>query len=165
MMKKIILLFLFSVSVAQAEVIRCQVTEVLTGDRLACITPQKQTYKISLYQIKAPKRDGLYDGFSTDALTKLISGRNITVHTVPSDSKDTLTGVVQYQQYISCPPPKFPDGARAFDCYNIVDVNLEMLRQGWAIYTGTFDQNPEYLKAQDTAREKWHGIWGRPPNF
>ena len=167
-MQKIILyflLFLFSVSVAQAEAIHCQVTEVLTGDTFACITPQKQTYKISLYQIEAPKQGDIFGGFSTYALAELISGKKITVHTVPTEQKNNLTGVVQYQQYISCPPPKFPDGARAFDCYNLINVNLEMLRQGWARYSGTFDRDSEYYQAEDEARSKWYGIWGRAPNF
>jgi endonuclease YncB( thermonuclease family) len=163
-MKTYLFLLLFGISVAQAEVIHCQVTAVSTGDSFACITPQKQTYKISLYQIAAPKRDELYGEAATKALTNLIAGRNIIVHTVPSDQKDHFSGLVQYKQYISCPPPRFPGGPKAFDCYKVVDVNLDMLRQGWARYTGTFEQNPEYSRTQDEAREKWYGIWGRP-NF
>ncbi len=91
----------------------------------------------------------MYGDVSTKALTNLIAGKNITIHTVASVQKDNLTGVVQYKQYISCPPPKFPDGARAFECYNMVDVNLEMLRQGWARYIGTIDQNPQYRQIRN----------------
>jgi micrococcal nuclease len=160
-MKKLLILPLLFLSVVQAKSFECQVTEVIDGQSVSCVTNQRKAVKVRLYQIEAPIHGQYYARQAQQALFDMVYGRKVTVQ-LKSRSKQMVTGIILSDPY-KCPEqscdPEHPDCVEK-TCYR--DVNLSMIEQGYAWYRPTTKAKLSYQQAENEARAAKRGIWAAP---
>ena len=119
-MKKLLLLPLLFLSLAQAETIQCKVVAVVSGDTLVCLDEREKRIHIRLEQIKAPIIDQPYGKEAKKALTDMAYGKNLHIDTSGKDRDGWLQGTV-YQDINIC-------------CGLCLTINEIMVDQGYAWY-------------------------------
>ena len=106
-------------------------------------------HKIRLHGIDAPERGQAFGNAAKNHLSSLVVGRNVRVKWKSRDEYGRILGVV----YL-----------------NDRDVNLEMLKAGFAWHYKRFDSTPAYARAESEARTAKKGLWAdknpiRPEQF
>lgn len=127
---------------------RC--TRVLSGDTIRVVTDGNVLFAVRLDRIAAPAADQPYGKESSDALSKLIRGRNVRVEWVKRDSLGRLLGLV----YLKNEKPGVRNEERT-------DVNLHLVATGNARLSSDADAPSAYLAAESAAKAKHLGLWGR----
>ncbi len=117
---------------------RGRVVKVADGDTITVLDAAKTQHKIRLNAIDAPEKHQAFGEASRKHLAALVAGKDVRVEYAKRDKYGRILGVV------------FVDGR---------DVNLEMLRAGYAWHYKRFDNNPTYAQAEKDAREKMLGLW------
>ncbi len=132
---------------AAPDILRGVVTYVDDGDTLWIRSGVGKEFKIRLYGIDAPEvrhREKPGQPFGRKASKALISkvrGENVSVEVRDTDRYGRLVGVVRL------------DGR---------DINLEMIREGWAWAYRNYLKRPyasEYIDAEKEARAGKLGLW------
>ncbi len=127
-----------------------KVVSVADGDTLTVATPGAGRVKVRLYGIDAPEvrheevRGQPFGQNARRALRALTLGRSVRVAVVDVDTHKRVVGVV------------YESG---------VDINLAMVREGWAWAYRRYLAAPyasEYLDAEREARAKRLGLWREP---
>ncbi len=127
-----------------------KVVSVADGDTLTVAPEGAGRVKVRLYGIDAPEvrhKETPGQPFGQNArraLRALTLGRNVAVAIVDIDAHDRAVGVV------------YESG---------VDINLAMVREGWAWAYRRYLSAPyasEYLDAEREARAKHCGLWQQP---
>ena len=137
----LITLFLFSFALLSAE-IRGKVVGVSDGDTITVLDELDQgTFRIRLDKIDAPEKKQAFGIRSKHYLSGLIFGRKVTVRFKTVDRYGRIVGVV------------FCNG---------VEINLQMVQNGFAWHYGHFDKTPAYIEAEKQAREEKKGLWAEP---
>lgn len=95
-------------------------------------------HKIRLHGIDAPESGQAFGTAARNHLSSLVAGRNVRVKWKSRDKYGRILGVV----YL-----------------NDRDVNLEMLKAGFAWHYKRFDSTPAYAQAEATARAAKKGLW------
>ncbi len=98
-------------------------------------------HKIRLHGIDAPESGQAFGNAAKSHLSSLVAGRNVRVKWKSCDKYGRILGVV----YI-----------------NGADVNLEMLKAGFAWHYKRFDSMPAYAQAETAARAAKRGLWSDP---
>ena len=153
-MKKLFLLPILFLSFAQAETIQCKVVGVTDGDTITCLTDQKERIKVRLYQIDAPEAGQAYSWKAKKNLHKMVNEMIVKVEVNGTDKYDQTLGTVltdQCWQGIMCAPRLYDLPPR--------NINLDMIKLGYAWYYPFDEKNPQYIKAEKEAREAGHGLW------
>ncbi|WP_434779068.1 thermonuclease family protein [Neisseria sp. Ec49-e6-T10] len=186
-MKKLILLPLLLLSFAHAEIINCVFVGNLNGDTLLCrvddptIDPDQQpnVVMVKLSQIAAPKKGQAYEKEATQAL-KEFSDRAIgQAFTIKVNKKEasTIWGTV-FDWYSELTVPSAGNCLRSRYLSEeeisqkdntcgpwpmiIVDINKEMIKQGYAWYDPSMGKNLTYQQAQEEAKQAKRGLWAVP---
>ncbi len=135
---------------AGARTVAGRVVRVADGDTLTVAARGAASVKVRLYGIDAPEvrhketPGQPYGRESRQALKSLTLGRNVRVEIVDVDAHGRVVGVV------------YESG---------VDINLAMVREGWAWAYRRYLSTPyasEYLDAEREARAKRLGLWRQP---
>ena len=163
-MKKLLLLPLLFLSIAQAEMIQCESMTALTGDMILCNKAEGQKLKIKLSGLVAPKTGQAYANESRQLLSELImpgsfdEANKITVYIFEQDTENNAIGIV-YREYPA------PDCSPGFCCEPIspMPVSRYLLEHGLAWYTPD-DFRKDYIipREQDLeqkARAAKRGLW------
>ena len=95
-------------------------------------------HKIRLNGIDAPEKSQAFGQKSRAHLSSLVSGKNVTVVYKSKDRYGRVLGTV------------FADS---------VNVNLEMLRGGYAWHYKRYDSTPNYIEAEKLAKAQKIGLW------
>ena len=95
-------------------------------------------HKIRLHGIDAPESGQAFGNAAKNHLSSLVAGRNVRVKWKSRDKYGRILGVV----YL-----------------NDRDVNLEMLKAGFAWHYKRFDSTPAYARAESEARVAKKGLW------
>ena len=127
---------------------RC--TRVLSGDTIRVVTDGNVLFAVRLDRIAAPTADRPHGKESSDALSKLIRGRNVRVEWVRRDSLGRLLGRV----YLKNEKP----GGRNEEW---TDVNLHLVATGNVRLSSDADAPSAYLEAESAAKSKHLGLWSR----
>ena len=127
---------------------RC--TRVLSGDTIRVVTDGNVLFAVRLDRIAAPTADRPHGKESSDALSKLIRGRNVRVEWVRRDSLGRLLGLV----YLKNEKP----GGRNEEW---TDVNLHLVATGNARLSSDSVAPSAYLEAESAAKAKNLGLWSR----
>jgi hypothetical protein len=98
-------------------------------------------HKIRLNGIDAPEKSQAFGQKSREYLASLVSGKNVTVVYKSKDRYGRVLGTV------------FADS---------VNVNLEMLRGGYAWHYKRYDSTPAFAAAELEARKERRGLWIDP---
>ena len=155
-MKKLLLLPLLFLSLAQAETIQCKVVGVTDGDTITCLTDQKKQIKVRLYQIDAPESHQPYGQKAKQELSSMIFNKNVAIENHGQDRyKRTLGTIYSKELRGKC----LPSGKCIRGVWQDIDVNLELIKQGYAWYYPFTKKNPEYQQAEQEARAAKRGLW------
>lgn len=160
-MKKLLLLPLLFLSIAQAEKIQCKVVDITDGNTVTCLTDQKQQIKVRLYQIDAPESRQPYGQKAKQALSDMIYDKVVWMENKGTDKYKKTLGVIRWHM---CSPRATISVCHIAGQPVLFDINLKMINQGYAWYYPFTEKNPEYQQAEQKAREAKRGLWaGKNP--
>ena len=115
-----------------------RVVKVADGDTITVLDAANNQHKIRLQGIDAPEKGQAFGKASGRFLSGLVAGREVRVAWTKRDRYGRILGTV------------FVDGK---------DVNLEMLKAGFAWHYKKFDSTPAYAQAESEARAAKRGLW------
>ena len=97
-----------------------------------------QRHKIRLNRIDAPESNQPFGKESTDHLKTLIDGREILIKYETTDRYGRILGTIYLEE---------------------LDINLQMVRDGYAWHYKHFDATPSYAAAENEAQSAKRGLW------
>ena len=115
-----------------------KVIKIVDGDTFDLLTESNTTIRIRLNAIDCPERKQDYYQVCKDALAGYISGKDVQLIT---HGKDRYTRTI----------------ADVF--YNNENINLNMVRYGFAWHYKKYSSNPVMAKAEKDARKSKIGLW------
>ena len=131
------LLLLLSFSLFAEEIVG-RVVRVADGDTITVLSTSTTQHKIRLHGIDAPEKKQAFGNASRKFLAGLVANREVRVAWSKRDRYQRILGTV------------FVDGK---------DVNLEMLKAGYAWHYKKYDSTPAYAQAESEARAAKRGLW------
>lgn len=129
--------------------INCKVVGVSDGDTLTCLDKKKQQHKVRLNEIDAPERKQAYGNKSRQFLSDLVANKSVVIKSTGKDRYQRVLGTIYYQNK---------------------NINLEMVKNGYAWAYREYMKNPIYLEEQKKAQKAKRGLWADahpvyPPDF
>ena len=115
-----------------------RVISVADGDTITIIGDGNTQYKIRLNAIDAPEKSQNFGQKSKQQLSNYVFGKDVTVTWKSKDKYGRVLGTV------------FVGGK---------DINLQMVRDGYAHHYKRFDSSPAYAAAETEARQMRRGLW------
>ena len=121
-----------------------RVDRVVSGDTIV-VANRDGRYQVRLFRIVAPR---IGQGGGTEAtthLSSLVSGKLVSVEWSARDSRGRILGIVYLEEE---------------------DINLRMVRDGFARHDKRVGPSPDYSAAEQKARAEKCGLWApsRPQN-
>ena len=124
---------------AEANIVTGRVVGVTDGDTITVLNEAKVTLKIRLHAIDAPEAKQAFGARAKQELSDLVYGKTVSVRVVDKDQYGRLVGRVTV-------------GA--------VNVNLEMVRRGFARWYRTYAMGDRELAIAETeAQSARRGLW------
>jgi len=123
-------------------VFTARVVSVVDGDTLSVRVGRGDPLKVRLVEIDTPERDQPYGREARQALTALVSGREVRLETHGADDFGRLL-------------------ARVF--VGDIDVNAELVRSGAAWVFRRYTDDPRLYALEREARSQRRGLWALPP--
>ena len=118
-----------------------KVKTVHDGDTVTCVKPNGTIQKIRLSGIDAPELNQRFGQRSTERLKHLLGGDLVRVEREGFDQYGRLLATLFRKSQ---------------------NINLDMVKEGWAwVYDG-FSSSSELLDAEATARKARRGLWADP---
>ena len=114
---------------------------VADGDTVTILSGGSAQHKIRLYGIDAPESHQAFGQKSRERLAHYVSGKDVAVKWKSEDKYGRILGTVWLGS---------------------TDINLQMLRDGFAWHYKRFDSNPVYAAAESEARAARRGLWADP---
>lgn len=130
--------FLGAGGVSDDAEVRGRVVRVADGDTITILDAANAQHKIRLHGIDAPEKGQSFGKAAGKFLAGLVAGRDVVVKVKNTDRYGRTVGVV------------FCDGR---------DVNLEMLKAGYAWHYKHYDKSAAYTEAETSARAARRGLW------
>ena len=118
-----------------------KVIRVADGDTITILDPSNTQLKIRLNKIDAPEKSQAFGQRSKQHLSDIVFGRSVTVTWDETDRYGRILGTV------------WLDGR---------DINLQMVRDGFAWHYKRYDSTPAYAQAETDARASRRGLWADP---
>ncbi len=157
-MMKLFVLSMLCVSFVYADTFQCKVTEVIDGNTFRCLTKANGRVNVRLYQINAPELDQLYGQQAKQALFDMIYEQNVQIKI--TNTGRSKSGIVFTAPPDNCYAKFFFWGEKNLVCtFASKEINLEMIKQGYAWYDPFAQTNREYQQAEWEARETKRGLW------
>ena len=128
-------------TVANTNSVSGRVISVADGDTITIIGDGNIQYKIRLNAIDAPEKSQDFGQKSKQQLSNYVFGKDVTVTWKSKDKYGRVLGTV------------FVGGK---------DINLQMVRDGYAHHYKRFDSSPAYAAAETEARQNRRGLWSDP---
>lgn len=150
MKKTILILFAFMPLILFAQVLTGRVVKIADGDTFTLLVNGNEQVKIRLDGIDAPEKGQAYGNKAKEYLSGMIWGEPVTVNVKSKDRYGRSIGKV------STP--------------TISDVNLEMIRAGYAWQYRDYNNDKTYTTAENQTRKNMKGLWQdknpiRPQDF
>ena len=118
-----------------------RVVSVADGDTITILGDENSQYKIRLNAIDAPEKSQAFGQKSKQQLSNYVFGKDVTVKWKSKDKYGRVLGTVFVGN---------------------TDINLQMVRDGFAHHYKRFDSSPAYAAAEAEARQKRRGLWSDP---
>ena len=128
-------------TVANTNSVSGRVISVADGDTITIIGDGNAQYKIRLNAIDAPEKSQAFGQKSKQQLANYVFGKDVTVTWKSKDKYGRVLGTVLV-------------GGK--------DINLQMVRDGYAHHYKRFDSSPAYAAAETEARQNRRGLWSDP---
>lgn len=130
--------FLGAGDVSDDAEVRGRVVKVADGDTITVLDAANEQHKIRLQGIDAPEKSQAFGTASRKHLLSLVFGRDVRVKYKTRDKYGRILGTV------------YVDGR---------DINLEMLKVGYAHHYKRYDKSPAYAAAELEARQNHRSLW------
>jgi endonuclease YncB( thermonuclease family) len=127
-----------SIHAADVQTITARVVGVHDGDTLTALTDDKQQLKVRLHGIDAPELGQPFGQASKRALSDLVFGKQVTLHT---------TGTDRYKRTLA--PVTVGD----------IEVDAQMIATGHAWHYKQYDHTATLDVAERNARAAKRGLW------
>ena len=128
-------------TVANTNSVSGRVVSVADGDTITIIGDGNTQYKIRLNAIDAPEKSQAFGQKSKQQLSNYVFGKDVTVTWKSKDKYGRVLGTVFVGN---------------------TDINLQMVRDGFAHHYKRFDNSPAYAAAEADARQNRRGLWSDP---
>lgn len=122
-----------------AQVIKGRVVKIADGDTFTLLVDEHEQIKVRLDGIDAPEKGQSYGTRAKEYLSNMIWGQPVTVYVKGKDRYGRSIGKV------STP--------------TIKDVNLEMIKGGFAWQYRDYNKDKTYSAAEEQARSTRKGLW------
>lgn len=132
------ILFIFTIFCVLGKEIVGKVVKVADGDTITIIDNENQKHKIRLDKIDAPELKQSFGIKSKNYLESLIYKKQIKVLYSSIDRYKRILGIVYLGDK---------------------EINLIMLKNGYAWHYNYYDKTPSYIQAEKQARDKKIGLW------
>ena len=123
---------------AKEESIVATVTRVIDGDSLKAKTKEGNEYEIQVEGIDAPELKQPHGKEATEALSKMVMGKEIKVTWTKKDNFDRLLAQIHVDK---------------------THANQEMLRTGHAWHFKRYNQSKELAELEEEAKKAKRGLW------
>ena len=123
---------------AKEESIVATVTKVIDGDSLKAKTKEGKEYEIQVEGIDAPELKQPHGKEATEALSKMVMGKEIKVTWTKKDNFDRLLAQIHVDK---------------------THANQEMLRTGHAWHFKRYNQSKELAELEEEANKAKRGLW------
>ena len=123
---------------AKEESIVAMVTKVIDGDSLKAKTKEGKEYEIQVEGIDAPELKQPHGKEATEALSKMVMGKEIKVNWTKKDNFDRLLAQIHVDK---------------------THANQEMLRTGHAWHFKRYNQSKELAELEEEAKKAKRGLW------
>ena len=123
---------------AKEESIVATVTKVIDGDSLKAKTKEGKEYEIQVEGIDAPELTQPHGKEATEALSKMVMGKEIKVNWTKKDNFDRLLAQIHVDK---------------------THANQEMLRTGHAWHFKRYNQSKELAELEEGAKKAKRGLW------
>ena len=123
---------------AKEESIVATVTKVIDGDSLKAKTKEGKEYEIQVEGIDAPELKQPHGKEATEALSKMVMGKEIKVTWTKKDNFDRLLAQIHVDK---------------------THANQEMLRTGHAWHFKRYNQSKELAELEEEAKKAKRGLW------
>ena len=134
----LLVLTFFAFSLCSAEVTG-KVVGITDGDTITLLDDlDKGVFRIRLAGIDAPEKKQPYGNKAKQFLSSLVSGRQVSVRFREIDRYGRMIGII------------FCGGT---------EINLEMVRKGFAWHYARYDRSAAYIEAEKQARREKKGLW------
>lgn len=122
----------------QGNVVKGKVVKVYDGDTITLLDTSNNQLKIRFSGIDAPERKQAFGEKSRDYLASMIAGKTVEVKVKEKDKYGRYIGTVYS---------------------NNKDINLEMLKGGYAWHYSHYDNQRSYQNAMNDAKARKLGLW------
>lgn len=126
---------------AETQTVTGRVVGVHDGDSITVLAPGNEQIKVRLEGIDAPELKQPFSQQSKQALSDLVFGKPVVLQ---------VTGKDRYKRTL------------AVVMVGAVNVNLEMVKRGFAWRFDKYSKDPTLLAAQNAARGERRGLWRDP---
>jgi endonuclease YncB( thermonuclease family) len=123
---------------AAAQTVTGKVVGISDGDTITLLTPERSQLKVRLDGIDAPEEGQEFSAASKRALSSLVAGKTVTLQVSGTDRYGRALGTI------------LADGQ---------NVNLLMVRAGFAWHYVKYSDDPALAAAERTARAERRGLW------
>ena len=134
----IIIIILCPLSLA-AQILKGRVVKIADGDTFTLLVNEQEQIKIRLDGIDAPEKGQAYGNRAKEYLSSMISGVLVTVEIKSIDRYGRSIGKVSTS--------------------TIADVNIEMIKAGYAWQYREYNNDKTYTSAENQARKNKRGLW------
>ncbi len=124
---------------ARGETLQGRVVRVADGDTITVVDEAKVQHKVRLDKIDAPEKGQAFGQKSKQQLSAYVFNKSVAVTWAKKDKYGRILGTVE-----------------SGECG---DVNLAMVRDGFAWHYKHFDQTQAYADAEAEARKEKRGLW------
>ena len=135
---------LFATSAFAAETLKGRVVKVADGDTITVLDAVNVQHRIRLDKIDTPEKSQPFGAASRKHLAAFVAGKDVEVEWTKKDKYGRILGTVWAMLPMR------------------TDVNLQMVKDGFAWHYKHFDSTPSYADAETAARTAKRGLWKDP---
>jgi micrococcal nuclease len=137
-MKKLIIVFFLTSLSLLAETITGKVVGVSDGDTITVLDSSLKRHKIRFEHIDAPEKSQAFGQRSKEYLSSLIFNKKVSVKIKTTDRYKRVIATVMH---------------------GTTNINLEMVKAGYAWHYKYYSKDKQFADAERTARNAKKGIW------
>ena len=135
---------LSATSAFATETLKGRVVKVADGDTITVLDAENVQHRIRLDKIDVPEKSQPFGEASRKHLAAFVAGKDVEVEWTKKDKYGRILGTVWAMLPVR------------------TDVNLQMVKDGFAWHYKHFDSTPSYADAETAARAAKLGLWEDP---
>ena len=127
-----------------AETLKGRVVKVADGDTITVLDVANVQHRIRLDKIDAPEKSQPFGDAARKHLAAFVAGKDVEIEWTKKDKYGRILGTIWAMIPVR------------------TDVNLQMVKDGFALHYKQFDNTQSYAAAETAARMAKRGLWKDP---